>query len=45
MVIGWIAKDNRHIPFASWVIDPQDKNTSFKARSNALEKLLWLILG
>ncbi len=42
--IGWIAKDNRRIPFASCVVDMQ-KGTipSFKAKNDAFTNLFWLI--
>ena len=43
--IGWIAKDKRRIPFVSSIVlrKKQDKIPSFIARSNAMEKLFWLI--
>jgi beta-lactamase class D OXA-29 len=43
--VGWIAKDDRRIPFASCVLQLQKQDTipSFLARSNAFTKLFWLI--
>jgi beta-lactamase class D len=44
-LIGWIAKNERRIPFASCIIFPKKQSTppSFVARNKATEELFWII--